>query len=87
MTQCIKTGAHVRLNSHTEWLYGDVFRTSQGTLLMRVCDRRREPLLDVKHFTFMSYDVWFDENETSSNRNSTLVAEGFIDHGYEGISI
>ena len=85
MTQCIKTGAHVRLSSHGEWLYGDVFKTSKGDLIMRVCDRRREPLLDVKHFTIMSYDVWFDETKTSGDHNSTLVAEGFIEHGYEGI--
>ena len=87
MTQCIKTGAHVRLSCYSEWLYGDVFKTSKGDLVMRVCERRREPLFDVKHFTIMSYDVWFDERKTSGNTNSTLVAEGFIDHGYEGIPV
>lgn len=85
MTQCIKTGAHVKLTCTGEYLYGDVFKTSQGTLLMRVCERRPEPLIGVKHFTFMSYDVWFDETKTSGNQNSTLVAEGFVEHGYEGI--
>lgn len=87
MTQCIKTGAHVRLSCYNEWLYGDVFKTSQGSLIMRVCERSREPIIKVKHFTIMSYDVWFDKNKTSGDRNSTIVAEGFIEHGYQGITV
>tara|TARA_R110000851_G_scaffold16046_3_gene52567 strand:+ start:13291 stop:13455 length:165 start_codon:yes stop_codon:yes gene_type:complete len=54
---------------------------------MRVCERRREPLIDVKHFTIMSYDIWWDRDLTSGDHNSTLVAEGFIEHGYEGVPI
>jgi len=84
---CIKTGAHVRLTSHGEWLYGDVFKTTKGDYVMRVCERRREPLIDVKHFTFHSYDIWFDETKTSGEQNSTLCAEGVQDHGYEGIPV
>lgn len=85
--QCVKTGAHVYLASHGEWLYGDVFMTSKSDLVMRVCERRHKPLINVKHFTVMGYDVWFDETQTSGGQNSTLVAEGFIDHGYTGVPV
>ena len=85
--RCIHTGAHVLLASHDEWLYGDVFLTTRGDLLMRVCDRRQEPIIKVKHFTIMNYDIWFDETKTSGEFNSTLIAEGYITHGYKGIQI
>lgn len=85
--RCVMTEAHVRLSSHGEYLYGDVFLTSGGNLVMRVCNRSKEPLLRVKHFTIMSYDIWFEEIKTSDDTNSTLFAEGFIDHGYKGITL
>lgn len=85
--QCMKTGAHVHLASHNEWLYGDVFLTTKGDLVMRVCSRSHECQHKVKHFTIFSYDVWMDETKTSGDRNSTLFAEGFMSHGYEGIPV
>ena len=85
--QCTKTGAHVHLASHDDWLYGDVFKTTNGDFIMRVCERRHKPLLHVKHFTFLSYDVWWNETETSGDRNSTLAAEGVIEHGYDGVPV
>jgi len=82
---CVKTGAVIHLACHGEWLYGDAFLSTKGELIVRVCQRSHEPMTDVKHFTIISYDVWFDETATSGDRNSTLIAEGFVDHGYEGV--
>jgi hypothetical protein len=84
---CLKTGAHVHLICNNEWLYGDVFKTSRGDLVMRVCAREFKPLIPIKHFTIMSYDVWFDEIKTSGEVNSTLFADGFVEHGYVGVPV
>lgn len=85
--QCVKTGAHVKLLCYGEWLYGDVFKTTKGDFVMRVCQRSHIPLSKTKHFTFHSFDIWFDERRTSGEENSTLFPEGVQDHGYEGVSI
>ena len=83
--QCVKTGAVIHLACHGEWLYGDAFLSTKSELIVRVRLRSHEPITDVKHFTITSYDVWFDETATSGDRNSTLIAAGFVNHGYEGV--
>jgi len=85
--QCIKTGAHVHLVCTGEWLYGDVFKTTKGDFVMRVCQREFTPRIQVKHFTFHSYDIWFEETKTSGEVNSTLFAEGVQEYGYDGAPI
>lgn len=90
---CIKTGFHARLIPHNIYLYGDAYRLDQGvvkstpTYIFRICEMSGEPIAARKHFDLHSYEHWFDERHTSTERNSTMICldEQVEDLGYEGV--
>lgn len=90
---CIKTGCTVYLDCYGEWLYGDAFRTDNGTYYFRLVDRTRNKQMledygSRLHFSVESFDNWFDLDATSAKTPSTLIAKGeVIYHGYEGVPI
>lgn len=82
---CTKTGCHVFLASHGEYLYGDAFESDdKKTVVFRVVDTSRKPLADKIHYTVVAPDQWFDK-ETKAT--STLIASAYINYGYEGKAI
>lgn len=83
---CIKTGCDVFLKNYNEWLHGDAFEFA-GVLVIRVCHRSRQPESPVRHFTVINNAAWYDEDETSMARNSTLLVRPgmWTNHGYDGI--
>lgn len=89
---CIKTGCMVYLDCYGEWLYGDGFRTDNGTYYFRIVQIIRDPEeardYGRLHFSVEGFDNWFDIDATSGARPSTLIAKGeVIYHGYEGVPI
>lgn len=83
---CIKTGAHVYLDPYDEWAYGDAFQLGDHTYF-RLYAKDFKPIRPVKHFTVYMIDQWWDEDKTSMEQNSTLIATAWRYHGYEGIAI
>lgn len=86
--QCVKTGFTAYLGGHRGYLHGDAFASKDGTLLLRICQihqPRRDYILI--NYTIYSWDLWFEEEFTSQERNSTMVvsAGDYADYGYEGI--
>ncbi len=80
---CVKTGCHVFLHEYREWIYGDAFHFN-GTLIIRVCARHHDPVMEKVHFNIFRISHWFDQGSTSVEKNSTLVTQNFNWHGYEG---
>lgn len=87
-TRCIKTGFHAEIAPHGLWAVGDAFE-HRGALILRICHVDREPERKVKHFTVDTWDHWWDEAETSMERNSTMIvsAGDWTDHGYDGVPL
>lgn len=85
---CIKTGCHVYSEEYREYLYGDAFHHN-GTLIIRVCQRKREPISTgvPLHFTVKCITEWWDKSFTSTERNSTLISQDFEYHGYDGVKV
>lgn len=85
---CIKTGFHAFFEPYREYLYGDAYEVD-GVFVFRVCARSFEPSRSVKHFDILGYANWFDKDETSMERNSTMICSlpHVINLGYEGVPI
>lgn len=90
MIQCIKTGCLVWLEEYDEWAYGDAYE-GDDFFVFRLCERRftEFPGLPRKHFTIHRIAHWFDEQGTSQQNNSTLLAyaQWVENHGSEGIPV
>lgn len=93
MIKCIKTGALICVEEHKEFAYGDAFELEidggPGSLIQvyffRLVARSYEPINGgLLHFTVHSIDQWWDDNKTSMEHTSTLVATSVTNHGYQG---
>lgn len=95
--QCIKTGCHAYLEEYNEFIYGDAFELTvsggPGSLeqvyLFRVCERSHSPINQSMlhpryHFRIHAVEHWFDDQRTSQDINSTLIAISVDNFGYEG---
>lgn len=83
--KCIKTGCNAYIEQYGEWVHGDAYEAPSGDLVIRVCQISREPFAR-RHFTVLDVSHWFDRDETSAKRNSTLIAAPgvFFALAYEG---
>ena len=88
MIKCVKTGCVVWLEEYSEWAYGDAFE-GEGFFVFRLCQRGYIPVYHYKHFTVHKIAHWWDDQRTSMDVNSTLIAyDLYVDnHGYEGVEI
>jgi hypothetical protein len=91
--QCIKTGCLAYLEEYGEYVYGDAFEmeldAGPGSLtsvyVFRLCDRSFRPINGKNlHFRVHSINHWFDEERTSEQVNSTLIATSVDNYGYVG---
>lgn len=84
--QCIKTGCDVYVEQYGEWVHGDAYREG-GLLIVRSAGEDREaPFGPMRHFTVQSVAQWWDR-PGSMNRSSTLVADQWQCHGYNGLPL
>jgi hypothetical protein len=88
---CIKTGCVAYLDQYQEWVHGDAYQYGD-TIVIRVVHRTYDlkelaQFGNVRHFTILNINDWFDKEKTSQKTLSTLIApeSRVIDHGYEGI--
>lgn len=74
MTTCIKTGFYGLVVPYDEFVYGDAYQSRDGTYYFRICSRQRSPIpSESLHFRINDYHDWFDKEETSMSRNSTMI--------------
>ena len=83
---CVKTGFHAYCEPHQLWLYGDAYQLNE-CLVLRICEISRSPLRVFKHYTIHDWSMWFDQDVTSMNRNSTMISVKYDDHGYDGVPV
>lgn len=58
-TECIKTGGQGFLVEYNEFVYGDWFRTSNGTIICNVCYRGHEPARTGSNYRVINISAWF----------------------------
>lgn len=87
--QCVKTGAHIRLEQYGLWALCDAFKMDEVYLFRVVAVSFEGPFRDVKHYSVGDVAQWFDKNR--EGHVSTVIASGLcsnvIDYGYEGKAI
>ena len=85
--RCVKTGFHAHVVPHGWYLYGDAFQSDGGDLLLRICERSQSPISIFQHFHLHTWALWFDENKTSQDQNSTMIVNSgdWKYLGYDGV--
>lgn len=71
---CIKTGFNGYIKPYGMFVHGDLFKYDD-IIVARICSREYTMPEGMKiHANFINYHHWFDEDSTSTNRNSTIIA-------------
>lgn len=85
---CQRTGFNAYIEPLDMWAYGDAYEL-YGVTYFRICEVRRHPPRDRKHYTVRDWQHWFDERKTSYEQNSTMICSPFdcTYHGYEGVPL
>lgn len=76
--KCIKTGFHGYLEQYGEFIYGDAYaeKDRSGTLVLRICNRSKEPLDERLNLVVVRVSQIFDNERIAlPGGNATLIAE------------